>query len=219
MNNGWIKLHRKILDNPISHRPQWAWIWVVLLLLASHDDKESFIFDDQQMHLKKGQFITGRKKLSQITGVSETTVERVLDYLEKSRQIGQQKNTKNRVITILNWELYQNVDNKRTTNGQQTDTIKNIISKEDKKNTVPSIPFEQFWDIYPKKVDKKKSEEKWGRLPYEVQLAILKDIPARQQGRQWQEGYIPHPTTYLNGERWTDQIEVPLLKTGSLIIK
>jgi hypothetical protein len=27
--------------------------------------------------------------------------------------------------------------------------------------------------------------------------------------RQWVSGYIPLPTTYLNGERWEDEIESP----------
>ena len=134
-NNGWVKLHRKILDNPISRKPAWFSVWVTLLLLANHDDEHTFIWNGRQIELKEGQFITGRKTLSEQTGVPETTIERILDYLESSGQIGQQKNTKNRLITILNWETYQKVDNKRTTNGQQTDTFKNIINKEVKNST------------------------------------------------------------------------------------
>lgn len=73
--------------------------------------------------------------------------------------------------------------------------------------------FDDFWLMYPRKVEKKKAKEKWDRLNWEVQEKILKDIPSRLEDEQWKRGYIPHPTTYLNGERWNDEIvkEKPLL--------
>lgn len=89
------------------------------------------------MIVKPGQLVTGREKLSKQTGIPGTTIERMLDYLETGQQIGQQKTTKFRIITIINWQKYQiddkggqqtgqQVDNKRTTDGQQTDTFNNI---------------------------------------------------------------------------------------------
>ena len=121
MSNGWIKLHRKLMDNPIYKKPSWLSVWLTLLLLANHDDNNSFIWNGQNIHHKRGQFITGRKKINELTGVPETTIERVLNWLESEHQIGQQKTPKYRLITILKWEEYQNVDNKtdnrRTTDG------------------------------------------------------------------------------------------------------
>lgn len=126
---GWIMLHRKILENPISSKPAWAWLWVVLLLLANHDENEDFIWNGELKPLKKGQFITGRKKLSNITGIAETTIEDILRFLERQQNIRQQKTTKYRLITILNWEKYQKSDtksdNKATTKRQQSDTNNN----------------------------------------------------------------------------------------------
>lgn len=49
---------------------------------------------------------------------------------------------------------------------------------------------------------------KWHRLREKDRLAILADIPKRvQEDRSWKAGYVPHPTTYLNGERWNDAIQ------------
>ncbi len=161
MENGWILLHRKILDNPIGKNPTWAWLWIVLLLLASHKEKEAFIWNGKPIKLKKGQFITGRKKLKELTGIPETTIERVLNYLEKNgHQIEQQKTTKFRLITILNWDKYQKLDikadNRRTTDGQQTDTINNV-NKDNNDNELthsaePKVE-NQLFDIFYKTVN------------------------------------------------------------------
>ena len=39
--------------------------------------------------------------------------------------------------------------------------------------TIKTIAFSEFWNIYPKKVDKKKSEAKWNRLPITTQSTLL----------------------------------------------
>jgi hypothetical protein len=134
MNNGWIKLHRKVLDGPLAKRPAWAWLWVTLLLLANHDDRNKFIWMGKEMEQKAGEFITGRKALSEKTGIPQSTIEDILTYLENSCQIRQQKTTKYRLITIVKWKEYQESDNKATAKQQQSDTIKKLRSKEEDKS-------------------------------------------------------------------------------------
>lgn len=124
MNNGWIKLHRKILENPIIKRPAYFALWVILLLKANHKSVK-MIWNNSVIIIKEGQFITGREELFKQSHIPETTIERILTYLEKTHQIGQQKTNKYRLITIINWKDYQDSDNKRTTSGQQMDTNKN----------------------------------------------------------------------------------------------
>ena len=128
MDNGWISLHRKILDNPISKKPAWAWLWIVLLLKANHESN-SFVWNGKKIIIERGQLLTGRKELSIQTGVSGSTIEDILKYLERQQQIRQQKTTKWRLITILNYNNYQNSNNKSnnraTTEQQQSDTNNN----------------------------------------------------------------------------------------------
>jgi len=131
MNAGWIMLHRKLLDNAIARRPAYCHLWVHLLLRANHKET-SFIWNGRTQTLRPGQLLTGRKQLSSATGIPETTIERILDFLEGEHQIERQSTTKFRIISIVNWHLYQNPcegghqpDNKRTTDGHQTDTYKN----------------------------------------------------------------------------------------------
>lgn len=82
---------------------------------------------------------------------------------------------------------------------------------------VSSLPFEDFWIPYPKKVEKLKTEKIWKTMSYDKQKAAIDDIPRRKLGKQWKEGFIPNPTTYLSGERWNDEI-VPV-KSNSKTIK
>ena len=69
--------------------------------------------------------------------------------------------------------------------------------------------FNEFWTVYPRKVKKKDAEKKWisKKLDDKADL-ILEDISKRLRAdSRWLEGFIPDPTTYLNGERWTDEIQ------------
>ena len=140
---GFIYLHRKLLENPICQKPAYLSLWIILLLKASYAEKE-MIWDGGIIKLEAGQFITGRKKLSMETGIPESTIERALDYMEKSgQQIKQQKNNRFRIITIVNWSKYQKngqqmdtkTDSKRTTDGQLADTI-NKDNKDNKNKVV-----------------------------------------------------------------------------------
>ena len=125
MQNGWVKIHRKILEKGYFKKSAYVHLWLYLLLKANHEPKE-FMWNNEIIHIKEGQLLTGRKELSEATGISDSTIERILEHFEKNgHQIEQQKTTKFRVITILNWSKYQKTDNrmdsKRTTDGQQTD--------------------------------------------------------------------------------------------------
>lgn len=80
---------------------------------------------------------------------------------------------------------------------------KNITSPEDDEL------FVKFWTLYPKKVGKVVAFKKWSKLPLEVKNKALAALPNHTKTEQWKEGggrYIPHPTTWLNQERWNDDV-------------
>ena len=148
MKNGYIKLYRTILENPISRKPDYAWLWTIMLLKANHKDNE-ILWNSKKMKLKAGQFITGRKELSVNSGISESKVYRILKYLKNEQQIEQQTTNKFTIITILNWKKYQGseqqikqpVNNKRTTSEQQSEhrQEERKNDKKDKKNIYTDI--------------------------------------------------------------------------------
>ena len=69
--------------------------------------------------------------------------------------------------------------------------------------------FEEFWKNYPVKKNPKGARRIWEKHKYGEKLPIiLKDIHERlRNDHQWQnKNFIPHPSTYLNNERWLDEI-------------
>jgi hypothetical protein len=68
---------------------------------------------------------------------------------------------------------------------------------------------EKFWQHYPRKENRKKAFDVFKRKKlYTCADQLFEDINKRKKDhRPWTDGYIPHATTYLNGERWNDEIQ------------
>lgn len=129
-NDGYIAIHRKILNNPIVCKDSdYLAIWIYLLLAATYKEQK-ILFKGEELTLRKGQLITGRKIISQKLCIDENKVQRILKTFENAHQIEQQTSNKNRLITIVNWDIYQKneqqkqqqLNNKRTTTEQQMNT-------------------------------------------------------------------------------------------------
>ena len=131
---GWIKLYRKLLDNPIIFKDsETLAIWIYILLNATHTEM-SAIFKGQKIKLQSGQLITGILSIAKKTKVDKNKVQRTLKSFENDNQIEQQTSNQNRLITIVNWNEYQTNDkqnekqviNKRETTDKQLITNKNV---------------------------------------------------------------------------------------------
>jgi hypothetical protein len=146
--SGWIKLYRQVKDKPYYKDSEFIHLWIHLLLCANHSEAE-YLNGYDIVKLKKGQFITGRKKLSFETGISESKIERILKVFESEQQIEQQTNSRNRLISIVSWDKYQQseqqTDSKWTASGQQVNTNNNDNNKEKEKkvNTPVKISFDK----------------------------------------------------------------------------
>jgi predicted Fe-S protein YdhL (DUF1289 family) len=64
--------------------------------------------------------------------------------------------------------------------------------------------FEKFWSSYPRKDSKKKARQAWNKLTKNDKQKAIDDIKQRFVGVQRQ--FIPMAPTYLNGERWNDEL-------------
>jgi DNA replication protein DnaD len=171
MNNGWIKLHRRLLDNPLwlSEKFTKPQAWVDLLLLANHS--ESFIIvRGIKVKIKRGQVGWSEPKLADRWGWSRSKVRNFLKLLENEQQIEQQKNNVTLIISILNYNSYQekeqqNIQQKnsrRTAEEQQKDSNKNVKNVKNEKNIKKEIYelYESVLKFFPEKYKPKTNKQK-----------------------------------------------------------
>ena len=71
--------------------------------------------------------------------------------------------------------------------------------------------FKRFWDLYPRKTNKKKAKDIFFKKCNDeiILQKMISAIVEQNKTEQWQNiKYIPHATTWLNGERWEDEINI-----------
>ena len=104
---GWIKLHRKLLNNPtVMKNNLHISLWIYLLLNAAHDDYP-FSVGGIAVTLKPGQVVIYPTDLESVFNVSYQSICRALNDFEMSKQVRQKKFPKGRIITVLKWDEYQ----------------------------------------------------------------------------------------------------------------
>ncbi len=108
-SNGFVKISRSILE--------WRWycdantfrVFFHLLLNANFKDGEF-----EKHTIKRGQIVTGRKAISQQLNISEQAVRTALEHLKSTNEITIRPTSKYSIITIENYELFQNETNNLT---------------------------------------------------------------------------------------------------------
>ena len=118
---GWIKIHRRLLN--------WEWwddhnttrLFIYCLLKANHSNAKW-----RGQDIKRGQFITGLNSLSAETGITLQSIRTSLKKLKSTNELTIKTNNKNSLVTVINYDLYQEKNetnkptNKQLTNNQQT---------------------------------------------------------------------------------------------------
>lgn len=163
--DGYIALHRKIIDSWIWQDPEFYRLWSYCLIKASFKEREIFL-GQQIVKLNPGQFVIGREKLEEAMNIglknkrTAVTWWRRLQKLEKAQMLNIKSYNKFSVVTIENWGFYQGSDieneqqneqqtnNKRTTDVQQTitnnkDNKDNKEKKDNKDNNKRQNKFDE----------------------------------------------------------------------------
>ena len=206
---GFITLHRKLLE--------WEWydhtntkvLFIHCLLKANHKPAKWRGFD-----IKRGEFRTSISNLSKETGLTIKQVRIALDNLVKTGELGKQTTSVNTTISVLKYDNYQTKgkpsDKLRANQGQGKGkvgaTTNNDNNEENDNNEKKKQMFEVFWNLYDKKVDRKKSLAIWNKLSEDEMNAIIKAVPTYVQNTPDIQ-YRKLPTTYLNGRNWEDEIK------------
>lgn len=187
-NQGWIKVHRSLLD--------WEWyddintkcLFLHLLLTANHKDQKW-----RGILIKKGERITSLSKLAEELKIGVQSVRTSLDKLKLTQEVTQYQHTQYTHISINNYDNYQQTNtptNKRLTSDQHTTNnkqeCKNVIMKRNRYTTPDSVAELDFEEIAQK---------------YQVPIAFVKskfedvynwedEKPGRMKGRNWRATLI-----------------------------
>ena len=133
---GWIKLHRQILE--------WEWysdnncfrVFLHLLLKANHKEKRF-----KGIELKVGSIVTSRDLLARETGLSSQQVRTALNKLISTNEITSVTSSQGTILQIVSYEKYQiatnEITNEQPTSNQQVTTNKNV--KKEKKFIIPTF--------------------------------------------------------------------------------
>ena len=149
MTGGWVKLYRELLEKPIwqESTPEQKVVLLTLLLMANHGEKE-WEWKGELYKIAPGQFVTSLENIQKKCGkgVSLQNVRTALKRFEKYNFLTNESTNRNRRITIVNWGLYQGLDeptnnqtNKQLTGNQQATnkqltTNKNVKKEKNEKN-------------------------------------------------------------------------------------
>lgn len=157
INGDWIKLHRKILKWRWSHDPIVFRVWVQLLLEANFRDGHF-----ERIEVKRGQLVFGRNKLAEEIGISIQQLRTALKKLEDTGEIIVKSTNRFSVLTIVNYDEYQAV-NQQTTN-EQPASNQQLTSKQQTNNkritTIEERKKERIYTIAPNDSDESGSRQK-----------------------------------------------------------
>lgn len=124
-SQGWISVHRKLIQKPIwlNSTPEQKTILITLLLMANHEENE-WEWKGQKYIVKPGQMITSLNSIVEKCGKGITTqnVRTALVRFEKLNFLTNESTKQNRLITIVNYQKYQGIENEpnKESNNQLT---------------------------------------------------------------------------------------------------
>ncbi len=144
--SGWIKLHRKLLENAIFYKADYYQVWSYILLKVNFEDNQ-FIWNNEKKLVEKGSGIFSQKKMAEVFGFDISKISRILKFLENENQIQIKTTNKFTEIKVLNWieyqEIVENGNQKQTKNKPKTNPAQ-IIKKDKKEEKEENDKKESF---------------------------------------------------------------------------
>ena len=161
----------------------------------------SMLLNNQIIEVNRGEIVFSQRNFAKRNNMTRQRLRTFLKKLEKTNMILVKSNPDITHAIIVEYNSYNEFKPY-----QQKPASNPIIRKKESKNKEINKDFERFWKTYPKKVGKKKVQDKFDANDFPIDL-IIKNIELQKKSDQWQnQQYIPNPETYLNQERWTDEV-------------
>lgn len=179
--NGWFKLYRELFDKAIwkGSTPEQKVILITILGMVFHDENE-WDWKGIKYETKPGQRITSLEKIAELAGkgISIQNIRTALKKFENYGFLTNESTNKNRLITIVNWELYQSkgdeLTNKLTGNQQATNKqLTTTKNNKNEKNDIYTEDFEKFYKLYPNPTGKAQTYKNWKKVIKEYDPDVI----------------------------------------------
>ena len=208
VNNGWIKLHRSLLDWEWYDEPNTFRVFMHILLKANHSEKRY-----RGELVKSGTLLTGQQLLAEQLGLSRMQIRTALDNLKITNEITIKSSAKGYVIEVVRYLDYQMITNSVATK-QPIDNqpiTSNKKDKNDKKennksNTSSNDDAETVWKAYPNKQGKKRAIPAIKKALKKYSVDELKTKIDNYVKTCRDPKYIAHGCTWFCNERYEDDL-------------
>lgn len=221
---GAILISRALIDSEVFSSEKLLKIWIWLLIKANFKERTIPIRIGQgqsMVTIKRGQVLFGRMSAEDELFIDGSTIYKCIKRLEKLKNIEINSNSHYSIITICNYDHYQDFNNYKVAAKEQPKSSQ-VTAKEQPSNTPNkdnndnkdkyTNEFLSFWSAYPIKEEKKKAFSLWQKTKNKPAIElILEKIELQKKSDKWQKGFIPMPATYINNARWDDEIKVKKL--------
>ena len=210
IENGATIWARQTIESQIFNKPdKWFKIWFYMVSRVNHTSNKQFC---------RGQGFFNYETIMLKCQATKAQVDHSIRWMKREGMLATTKATRGMIVTICNYDVYQRLANyKSDTIGDTKATQKryksDTINKNDKnvKNDKNKDLFDIFWKSYPKKVNKAYAKRVFVKLNPSRQLfeKMLSAIEEQKNSIDWKKEngqFIPHPSTWLNGERWADEL-------------
>ena len=161
-----------------------------------------------------------REAISRITTVPLEIITKGIEVLEQPDSHSRNSTDEGRRLKRISenrdwgWEIVNHAHYRAIRSAEERRDYMRVKMRETRaKQAQKPLPqnFEVFWAACPRKVGRGAAEKIWRNLNPDETLAmrIIKAMTEQRNQEQWKRDggkYIPHPSTWLNGRRWEDEI-------------
>ncbi len=216
MSNPWFRLYSKIVTDPkieyLSFEDQRHFVW---LLCMKNDGYLDEIYPNSQMRdrtmsrklgLQGEAFDSAKERLIEVGLIDENWHPLAWNELQfKSDQDPTRADRQQRFRDKKKLDKSTTSNMKRKSNGLRNATVtRTEQNRTDTEQNIKNIvPFETFWENYPKKDAKKDAQKAWSKVKDVDRDKAIDDCRTRY--KQTDRQFMPLPATYLNGARWNDE--------------
>ena len=169
MSNGWVKIHRSLMD--------WEWwdssdtvkLWLTILLSVNHEPKKW-----HGMIIQPGEMLTSLEALALKSGLSVRKVRTSLKRLKSTQEVTYKTTSRFTLIKVVKWGDFQLRDepsdtkndtksDKQSTNNRQTSDKQVTTNKNNKnvKNVKNIYNSPVYKEPVPDYIRKQVEEEEW----------------------------------------------------------